>query len=91
MSAEIPTDDPPQAKDSAKSCPQNAPPPYMDENLDEDTCPLISPPAASPQSQPDHYPAMPSCKLHVWSLCQILLCSISISAVLPVTCCMGDS
>ena len=81
MSAEIPTDDP-QAKDSAqedsaqgdsaKNFPQNAPPPYMDENLDEgpaldaDTSqyPLISPIAASPQSQPDqYYPAMPNCKL----------------------------
>ena len=79
MSAEIPTDDP-QAKDSAqedsaqrdsaKNFPQNAPSPYMDEDLDEgpaldaDTYPLISPIAASPQSQPDqYYPAMPNRKL----------------------------
>ena len=86
MSAEIPDD--PQAKDFAKGCPQDSPPPYMDENLDEDTCPLISPPAPLSQSQPDHYPAMPtlpSCKL-VRILCQILLRSISRSVVFPVTC-----
>ena len=63
MSAEIPTDDP-REKDSAKNFPQNAPPPYTDENLDDHTCPLISPLAAhSPQSQPDHYLEIPSCKV----------------------------
>ena len=98
MSAEIPTDDH-QAKDSAKNC-QNAPTPCMDEApcmdedldedpaLDEDTYPLISPIAASPQSQPDqYYPAMPNRKL-IPSMQHTPRHTHKIYSIPIVTCCM---